>query len=242
MIIVTRPSPFGEELVQKCKNAGLEAIHCPFFKIMPTPNTVSKIQNALNQLTKQDIVIITSPQIPTILATQNIKMHFPSQLNYYAIGQQSAEKFEQLTNLPIQFAKENESSETLFQLIYKQTPQKALILTGDVNRPYLKQTLTEHGWNVNRLTCYYRELISYPQFYPTENDKNLTIVITSVEHLLQLDKYSNKSHKEHNKLIVSHERIKSCAQDLGWQKIYLTNSANNQILFKTIASLCHNAR
>lgn len=243
MIIITRPSPYGEELVQLCYQANLPALHFPLFRIIKGCD-FDNLQTQLDALTEGDIIISVSPQVSHMIAQQNNTIHFPDQVYYYAIGRQSAKLFEQICQRPVNFPPQNENSEGLIEYLTNQShplnQHQVLILGGDVRRTLIDTTLKSQGAFVKDNQIYQRELIKYHPTVLDEYAHNI-IVVTSIEHLLQLQTYCHDKNKKQDKLIITAERIFQVAKKLGWQQIYSIQHANNQNLFKTIASLCHNA-
>lgn len=240
MIIVTRPSPYGEELVQLCLNANLAATHLPFFKISKGKD-FTRLQQQLDLLTKDDIVIVVSPQV--ILMLQHVKIKFPEYVRYFAIGKQTAQHLQNLSGKNIDYPKCHENSEGLihyFQSIQLDVKQRqVLILSGDISRTVIQNELINQGAFVKNIYCYQRDTIVYPPTILADHQDD-HFIITSIEHLLQLEHYSNKQHKKNSHIIVSSEKIFDEAKKRNWRNIYLANSANNQNLFKTIVSICHN--
>ncbi|WP_392559538.1 uroporphyrinogen-III synthase [Orbus mooreae] len=243
MIIVTRPSPYGEELVQLCHQANLAAIHLPFFNITKGDD-LDQLQQQLNLLKKDDIVIIVSPQVILMLKHYNMVTQFPDFVRYFAVGKQTAQQFQIFTNHIVDYPKTDENSEGLiryFQSIKLPLKQhNVLILSGDISRSVIHNELKSQGALVKNIYCYRRNTTVYPSTI-LEHSQSDFFVITSIEHLRQLEQYCNSEHKQHARLIVSSERILNEAKKSGWQYIYLASNANNQNLFKTIVSLCHNA-
>lgn len=243
MIIVTRPSPYGEELVQWCQQVNIAAKHMPFFSITKGLD-LDTLQLQLNQLTQGDIVIVVSPQVVFMLQQYNIDLKFPDFVRYFAVGRQTAVLFEAISKQRVGYPIQSENSEGLMR--YFQSIQLAveghnvLILSGDVSRSIIQHELKNQGALIKNSYCYQRNTIAYPATI-LANHQNDDFVITSIEHLLQLERYCNNQHKQHAHLIVSSEAILNEAKKRDWQHIYLATSANNKNLFKTIVSLCHNA-
>lgn len=243
MIIVTRPSPYGEELVQLCHQANLPAKHLPFFNIIKGKD-FDQLQLQLNMLAKNDIVIVVSPQIVYMLQQQKANIEFPDFVHYFAIGSQTAKQLQILSNQKVDYPPIEENSEGLIDYFtaikLPIAKHRILLLSGDISRSVIQENLKNQGASVKNIVFYQRNIINYP---PTilADDISSDFIVTSVEHLLQLEGYSTEQHKQNAKLIVSSQRIVEMAKKQKWQHIYLAKNANNQNLFKTIVSLCHNA-
>lgn len=240
MIYITRPSPEGELLTRQLNQANLAATHLPFFAISAGQD-LDKLPAQLAQLDSSAIVIVVSPQVSHILKQQAVSINFPKHINYYAVGKRSATLFRQLSQTTVHYPN-CENSEGLLALLEKQplAGRKALILCGNGGRELLAQQLCKHNMDVIRLACYHRQVIHYPATILATDISQQLIVITSIEHLMQLERYCQTAHKNHAQLIVSSERIYHRAKQLKWQKVLPIDCANNQILFKTVLTLCHN--
>lgn len=241
MILVTRPSPEGEVLTQHLKQANLSVKHLPFFSIS-IGRDLFNLQNELNKLAPADIVIVLSPQVAHIIKTYTPNLFLPSFIRYFAIGHRSAELFSQLTHTEVNYP-EQEDSEGLLQLLECEslTNRTILILRGNSGRELLAKSLIKKKANIKLLECYCRKQIVYPLGILDDNIDEQIIIITSIEHLLQLERYCHTDHKNQANLIVCSKRIFEKAKQLKWQKVLQVESANNQILFRTMITLCHNA-
>ena len=238
MIYITRPSPEGDVLTQQLNQANIPATHLPFFKIS-VGQGLDNLQQKLNQLTASDIVIVVSPQVSHMLSQYQSKLSFPKHLRYFAIGKKSAELFSQQNGVDVNYPNE-EHSEGLLQLITDLQGRAVLILGGNNGRQLLSRTLAEKA-SVTSVECYVRQPITYPTTILANNIDQQRILVTSVDHLVQLDAYCQNKHKSEAQLIVTSPRIFEKAKQLKWHKILQIVSANNQFLFKTILTLCHNA-
>lgn len=241
MIIVTRPSPYGEELVQLCHQAKLVAVHLPFFNMLAGAD-LAELPVQLAQLEPGDSIIVVSPQVVNIIAQQPTKIQFPTGLHYFAVGKQTALQFQALSGQRVDAPPQENSEGLIDYLAAIKLPianRRILILGGDIGRKHIQQNLTTQGGLVKLVQCYQRESIHYVAL-PFTRQKPTYWVITSSEHLLQLEHYCSKQHKRNDYIVVSNSKMMTEAKLLGWQQLYLAENANNQNLFKTITSICHN--
>ena len=238
MIYITRPSPEGDNLTRLLNQANVSAIHLPFFNILAGQD-LRHLQQQLDNLNLSDMVIIVSPQVTYMIEQYLPNLRLPNHLRYFAIGKKSAKLFSQQNNVHVDYPNE-ENSAGLLSLLNQQaiSGHNALILCGDNGGQQLKlQTV-----NVKTIACYTRQTITYKPNILAENIAQQIILITSVDHLLQLDIYCQNKHKREAQLIVTSDRIFAKAKQLNWQKVLKIVSANNQFLFKTMITLCHNAK
>lgn len=245
MIIVTRPSPYGEELTRLCNEANLSAKHLPLFSI-EKGHDVENLQFQLNILNKDDLVISTSPQVAHFIVTANKPIDFPHYVNYFAIGKKSAALFQQLCKQSVRYPDNEENSEGLITYFNNMklsvSGRQILILCGNNGRQIIKRALESKNGIVKNSYIYKRKPIDYPHSILNEHHPVKKIIVTSVEHLIRLELYCQQEQKSKYLLIASGDRIANKAIQLGWKNIYLSQNANNQNLFKTISTLCHNAQ
>ncbi|OCG09009.1 hypothetical protein A9G13_02830 [Gilliamella sp. wkB178] len=240
MIIVTRPSPEGEDLTKQLNQAHFPAMHLPLFNII-AGNDLVNLQQQLDQLLPLDMVIISSPQVAYIIKKTLANLSFPKHVRYFAIGEKSANLFGQLINLTIHYP-EQENSEGLLQLLARESlkNRNILILRGNTGRQLLTENLTLQQAKVKLIECYRRQPIKYPNNILADHIAEQIIIVTSVEHLLQLEAYCHNTHKHQVNLIVTSERIFNQAKQLKWQKVLQVASAHNQDLLTAIERLYPN--
>lgn len=241
MIIVTRPSPYGEELVKQLTQAGIEAKHCPLFSIIPG-GELSQLSAKINKLQAGDSIIVVSPQVLNILSAASLVLNFPANLQYMAIGEATAKLFSKLTSARVIYPQNDENSENLLSLpeLSQVNDKQVLILRGNGGRELLGSILQSKGAKVEYCECYQRIPITYPRTEIDQWENDTSIIITSLESLLNLDLCVTSKQRSLCTLIISSPRIANKAKQLGWNNCRLSNSANNQILFKTIMTVCHN--
>lgn len=234
MIFVTRPSPEGEKLTQLFNQANLPAQHLPFFQISQGHDLLN-LQQEFDQLLPNDLVIVVSPQVTHIINTYVTNLTLPTNIRYFAIGKKSAQLFSQLTTVKVNYPN-REDSEGLLALLqqYPVKQQTVLILYGNSGRQLLIQTLIARKAKVKLIECYTRNPITYPSNTLSGQIAKQIFIITSLEHLNQLELYTSHAHKKQANLLVPSQRILAKAKQLKWQNIVLVNSANNQNLFDAV--------
>lgn len=247
MIIITRPSPYGESLMALCQAKGFVAQHLPLFNITAAIDAKT-LQNHLNTLKADDVVIVTSSQVIEMINQYQTTIKFPPHIRYCAVGKQTATRFSLLTQQIVESPSTDESSEGLFEYLTMQPRpllrQKILILCGTNGRTLLKDRLSLLVTNVENIYIYHKDRITHPitildDYIDTLSNINI-LVVTSVAHLLEIEKYCFEKQKQQLILIVSSMRIKQFAKTLGWNKIHLAQNANNQNLLSAISTLHHN--
>lgn len=234
MIFVTRPSPEGEKLSELFNQANLPAQHLPFFKISQGRD-IRQLQHQLNQLLPQDIVIVVSPQVTHAINQYVTNLTLPKNISYFAIGKKSAQLFKQFTEIEVNYP-DREDSEGLLVLLQQQSVKQRniLILCGNSGRPLLAQTLKARQAKVKLIECYSRTPIIYQPDILSEHISQQLIIITSIEHLNQLESYSSDEHKKQSRLLVTSQRIFTKAKELTWQNVLFVNSADNQTIFNAV--------
>ena len=234
MIFVTRPSPEGEKLTELLNKIDRPAQHLPFFKISQGRD-ILQLQHHLNQLLPNDIVIVVSPQVTHAINHYITNLTMPKNISYFAIGKKSAQLFKQFTEVEVNYP-DREDSEGLLSLLQQQSVKQRniLILCGNSGRPLLSQTLMNRQAKVKLIECYTRIPIIYRPDILSEHISQQLIIITSIEHLNQLESYSSDEHKKQSRLLVTSQRILTKAKELTWQNVLLVKSADNQTIFDAV--------
>ncbi|KPD04304.1 uroporphyrinogen-III synthase [Moellerella wisconsensis] len=244
-ILVTRPSPNGEQLVELLKTQGLTAYHAPLINIIPgseLPNLPTK----LDQLESTDLVFLLSKNAVWYANSrlQQAGLNWPNKLSYYGIGGSTGKMFQQITGRTIVWPEDGETSEILLALPELQflEGKKVLLLRGNGGRELLASTLRSRGAYIDYCECYSRQAINYEisLFNAQWRTKNIsTIVVTSGQQLnllthLIADDYQDWWYSRHL-LVVSH-RIANIAHEMGWKNIDVANSADNNALLNALIS------
>lgn len=90
-VLVTRPSPFGESLVQLLNENGINAWHTPLIRFIEGQD-IEKFPQRLLYLKSGDLIFFVSQQAVQHASRALIKenMIWPADIQYFAIGQATA--------------------------------------------------------------------------------------------------------------------------------------------------------
>lgn len=243
-ILITRPSPDGEKLVDKLLNVGKFAYHLPLIYFTEGKD-LSSLKRQLSLLSTGDFLFIIS-QYAIGYAHRyllNIGISWPSKLKYFSIGKATSIKMFHLSGILVKYSQKQETSEGLLELpelIYI-NGKNALILRGNGGRTILEKTLQKRGAYVTYCECYNRNYLKYngiEQYFYMLSLNVTTIVITSKGILIQLyyliPKYYRIYWLIRCQLIVVSTRLALCARRLGWKNIIVAYSASNDVLTRFI--------
>ena len=242
-VLVTRPDERGQQLVDMLAKAGVVAIHLPLFNIEAGAE-LNGLPNKFAQLKVGDYVFAVSKSAVDFAdkALKNTGFVWRDDLQYFTVGQGTAQHFAMITTLAVHYPTTQENSEGVLQLAAMQNLQgkTILILRGNGGRELLSEQAQQRGANVEIVECYRREPIVYNRTEQTSLCKRAgvqTIVATSAEILTQLVDFVPQN--EHNwlkscQLITVSERISHLAQALGWQNVIVSPRADNQTLLQTL--------
>ena len=242
-VLVTRPDERGQQLVDMLAKAGGVAIHLPLFNIEAGAE-LNGLPNKFTQLKVGDYVFAVSKSAVDFAdkALKNTGFVWRDDLQYFTVGQGTAQHFAVTTTLAVHYPTTQENSEGVLQLAAMQNLQgkTILILRGNGGRELLSEQAQQRGANVEIVECYRRESIVYNSTEQTSLCKRAgvqTIVATSAEILTQLVDFVPQN--EHNwlkscQLITVSERISHLAQALGWQNVIVSPRADNQTLLQTL--------
>lgn len=243
-ILVTRPSPAGEELVSRLRALGQVAYSFPLIEFSPG-RQLCQLPEMLAALEANDLVFVLSRHAvkyaDPLLKRRGIS--WPERLNWFAIGRTTALALHTVSHLPVRYPLDRETSEVLLQLPELQniSGRRALILRGNGGRELLGETLAERGAKVEFCECYQRNARIYDgteEAFRWRERGVKTLVVTSGEMLQQLFSLVPEWYRNawllHCRLVVVSERLASLARDLGWQDIRVADNADNDALLRAL--------
>ncbi|SLM64972.1 MULTISPECIES: uroporphyrinogen-III synthase [Dickeya] len=243
-ILVTRPSPAGEQLVARLRMAGLSAYHSPLIEFSPG-RELSQLPGWLKALPAGSLVFALSQQVvefadPELTRTGTA---WPKSLTYFAVGRATGLALHTVSGLAVHYPPERATSETLLQLpaLQQVAGQQALLLRGNGGRELLGETLQQRGAQVRYCECYQRSPVPYEGAEQCRRWQHLgvdTLVVTSGEMLQQLytlvPEYYRQTWLSGCRLIVVSERLATQAQALGWRDICIADNADNDALMHAL--------
>jgi uroporphyrinogen-III synthase len=243
-ILVTRPSPAGEQLVSRLRALGRVAFHAPLIDFAPG-NDLARLPQGLAELQTGDLVFALSQHAVSYASSviNRAGLQWPGELSYYAIGRTTALAMHRISSLPVDYPREREISEMLLMLpaLQQLAGKRALIMRGNGGRELLGETLAERGAAVSYYECYQRSPVHYDGSEQSAHWQRAgidTLVVTSGEMLQQLytlvPDYYRSSWLLRCRLIVVSERLATLAQELGWSTIRVAENADNDALIRAL--------
>lgn len=243
-ILVTRPSPAGEELVSRLRTLGQVAYSFPLIEFSPG-RELAQLPERLAALSPGDLVFVLSQHVvhyaQPLLRRNHLK--WPENLSWFAIGRTTALALHTVSHLPVRYPLDRETSEVLLQLpeLQNVAGKRALILRGNGGRELLGNNLASRGAKVDFCECYQRCSKIYDgteeAFRWRERGVN-TLVVTSGEMLKQLYTLIPEWYRTdwllHCRLVVVSERLAIVARELGWQDIRIADNADNDALLRAL--------
>ncbi len=243
-ILVTRPSPAGEQLVNRLRASGQRAFHAPLIRFAQGKE-LSWLSHLFPSLQAGDCIFLLSQQAVYYVnrwLNEN-KKPWPGGVLWYAIGHKTALAFHAVSGLQAAFPLIQETSEMLLMLpeLYRMDGKKALILRGNGGRELLGETLSNRGAKVILCECYLRHFVNYNGYQQSMIWQQLgidTLVVTSGEMLQQLrrlvpDDWRTTWLLGCQLIVVSH-RLAGLARQLGWQVIRVAENADNDALIRAL--------
>lgn len=243
-ILVTRPSPQGEELVSRLRALGREAWSLPLIEFT-SGSELSQLESRLAALGKGDLLFALSQHAVTF-ADAWLSQHqrkWPLAPDYFSIGRTTALALHKVSGIEVHYPRDRETSEVLLQLPELQNivGKKVLILRGNGGRELLGEALASRGAMVNFCECYQRCNRHYDgteEAMRWQNRGITTLVITSGEMLQQLWSLIPRWYRESwlltCDLLVVSERLAKLARELGWRNIKVAESADNDALLRAL--------
>lgn len=119
-ILVMRPSPLGEELVNNLNKYNIKSWHFSFFTFLPSISKIS-LAKKIKDLYQANIILVFSKTsiYYTNLYLNNHNLKWPTNAVYYAIGSSTANLLNTYVKKRIIFPKKQENSEQLLNILYK---------------------------------------------------------------------------------------------------------------------------
>lgn len=243
-ILVTRPSPAGEQLVSRLRAQGKMAYSFPLIEFAPG-RQLAQLPEQLAALAPGSLIFVLSQHV--IHFAHSLFRHkgidWPKEHNWFAIGRTSALTLHAASQLTVHYPRGRETSEVLLQLPELQHihGKQALILRGNGGRELLGETLQERGADVVFCECYQRNEVNYNAMEEAcrwYDQQISTLVVTSGEMLQQLYALIPAWYRENwllqCQLLVVSERLANLARDLGWHDIRVADNADNDALLRAL--------
>lgn len=243
-ILVTRPSPAGDQLVSRLRALGQVAWSFPLIEFTPG-RELPLLAGHLAALRADDMLFALSQHAVTFAHTrlQQEGQRWPDAPCYFAIGRTTALALHTESGKHVRYPLDRETSEVLLQLPELQTVvgKLILILRGNGGRELLGDTLRERGAEVTFCECYQRCNKYYDgaeEAMRWQSRGVTTLVVTSGEMLQHLWSLIPQWYRENwllrCRLLVVSERLANLARELGWQDIRIADNADNDALLRAL--------
>ncbi|BAP58385.1 uroporphyrinogen-III synthase [Candidatus Tachikawaea gelatinosa] len=240
-----RPEPDATKLVKLLEKAGKNAWSFPLIKFLPGKD-LHKLPKIIRKLNAGSLVFILSKQVIFYISLFiKKKIYWPKNINYYAIGKNTALEMYKFTGIQPKYPKTHETSEMLIKFFELKSISKkqALILKGNRSRSVLSNFLKIRKTNISFCQCYKRIFKQHITSYDIEKWKIIgikTLVVTSSDILKRLfflfSSTNNKKWLLKCNILVVSERLAKLAFKIGWKTVKIAKNANNKTLFKEILS------
>lgn len=247
-VLVTRPAEQGIALVEQLNKAGIAAIHFPFFRIEADDN-LNQLPHKLAQLNAGDYVVAVSKYAVKYAhqALQTIGAKWRADIQYFAIGQGTAERLCCATQQGVTYPFAQPNSEGVLALSGMSAGQlankKLLLLRGNEGRELFPEQVRRRQGQLEILSCYQRQPLDYDALEHTSIWKRAginSLLVTSTEILNALLRFVPKTEQNWLKnctLITISERIAQLALSQGWQRVELVPRPDNLSLCAKIVAL-----
>jgi len=243
-ILVTRPSPAGEELVSRLRALGKVAWSFPLIEFTPG-RELATLPDRLAAFSANDLIFVLSQHAVAFAHAhlQHHGLHWPLAPRYFAIGRTTALALHTVSGINVRYPLDREISEVLLQLpeLQNVVGKRALILRGNGGRELLGDTLRERGAEVTFCECYQRCNKHYDgaeEAMRWQSRGVTTLVVTSGEMLQHLWSLIPQWYRENwllrCRLLVVSERLANLARELGWQDIRIADNADNDALLRAL--------
>jgi len=240
-ILVIRPLRQGDTFLQLLEDARLQFCHIPVMQIQPVDKddlVYADILDVISKLDRWDQAIFISANAAEI-GLPLIAQHWPvlpSGLQFYAVGQQTAELFAEY-GYPVRCPKKQPNTEGLLEEIQPLKHlkgQSVVIFRGGEGRQTLGEELTARGGAV-RYCELYRRIID-----PLKVEEARAGVETAsclVAHSGELLRALGDCVDRHIPVVVPSARIAGQAQQLGYNNIEVADNALPQSMLRAVTRL-----
>lgn len=244
-VLVTRPEPQGTELCLRIEERGGKATNFPTIAFAPPPDPVAFTQ-AIQKIGEQEWLIFISPQAvyASVVAIRTAWPELPPQVKFAAVGEGTAKAL-QHAGYNVDVIPKDWNTEGLLALPQFQHVQhkKIAVIRGEGGREKIDQVLTARGAELLPIIAYQRVLPVTDTTYCLSLLKKSAIdviVCTSFEGVRNLKILLGEAgwpYIQNLPIIVMSERIKSLAQGLGFQTIWVTSNASNNAVLELVETM-----
>ncbi|MDD1783534.1 uroporphyrinogen-III synthase [Enterovibrio sp. ZSDZ35] len=244
-VLVVRPSPACEALVEQLNLSGVKALPAPLLSFTPGDD-LPKLSQTLCDLPSGSVVIAVSPRsieyaADTLMANNQ---QWRSDLHYVAVGAKTASVWKSRANIEaIQPRTEDSEGMLELPLFSNVNGLNVVILRGNGGRALLGNSLAKNGAQVRYFEAYQRHwddkcLSSQIEQWHKANVN--TVVFTSGEQLALM--YQSFSTRDQHWLrechiLVPSKRIYNQAIELGFNAISCVSSPSNAVLFNALCEM-----
>lgn len=242
-ILVTRPKPQGVQLCAEIEKLHGHAFYFPTIAFTCAPDQQALL-SAVAQLAEQDWIIFISPQ--AVKASLNFVQNqaLPSTVKLAAVGEGTANALLQagfnIDVIPSEWTSEGLLALPQFQSVAN---KKIAVVRGVGGREKIDSALAERGAHVLPVIAYQRVIPEVDISDCVNCVKRSSfdcIVCTSFESVNNLKNMLGPESWPYLRLtplLVVSERIKTLAQDLGFQTIWVSVNASQQAILDTLAKM-----
>jgi uroporphyrinogen-III synthase len=245
--VVTRPLNQANTLIQMLKqhsdgDKNCSVVHLPLIQIKELQ--IQTVKASKLETKNYNGVVFISPNAVTTAYNQLSMKEWANliQVPLFTVGSSTAETLKNFSNATVIKIPQQMNTEGLLELpeLCHVSEESWLIIKGVGGREKLKNTLVKRGANVT-------ELCTYKRLKPSdEMTKNIALhlkndaiwIITSVQAIKNLDTVVKKlDFNPDCRIIVSSDRIKQSAINLGLNVIAVANDATDKQLINCIREL-----
>lgn len=246
-VIVTRPFAQAQVMCESLSAAGFRAVAFPMLEITALEDK-SEIDSVWADLEKYALVVFVSPNAVDTFFDGHERT-WPLQTVAAAVGFSGAEAIRrhlhgQVFEVIAPGVEDRMDSEALLELIdvSRFDGKKALIVRGQTGRELLFSQLTARGMEVVSLIAYHRQppvfditrakllvsLLSEQNEWVITSSESLRFLISFAERLGEDRAFVAKLQSQ--RLFVPHVRIAETARQLGFSRIELTGSGDQNLM------------
>lgn len=237
-IVVTRPKEQAENLAQLISAAGGRPILFPVLEILDVSD-LNPLHQVIKELDQYHAAIFISPTaVSKAMNLIKAQRDWPQQLPVFAVGRGSKKALEHFGVDKVQIPPARSDSEALLELPELQNMQnkRVVIFRGDGGREVLGDELIKRGAQLTYAECYRRSkpnVAAGALLYHWARNELDAVTVTSSEGLHNLFDLVGKLGQQWLKktpVFVTHPRVAAIAQELGLEKVVVTEPEDQGLL------------
>lgn len=238
-VLITRPAPKAQALVDKLTQQGIHAIALPLYEYLPS-KTPGKCKHLLTRESNEYLIFVSTAAVE--FANNIISSKQWCYQKVFAVGKATQQVLKQLNINAATPEQQNTEGLLALPLLTNVKQKEIIIIRGDEGRELLFEQLTQRNANVYYAQSYQRhwQTLTKSIIENWRQQEINCIVNTSVamlENMVSLLVKPNNYWQCCCSWLVASERIAQRAKELGLHHVINAGNADNESLFQAMIQM-----